>query len=200
MNTWGFKEWAEFATAGGVVVAAISLVVGVIGAWISARNDRREKQARAFEVIHDRYQRMADKRRALTARTDAKKEISDDETYDFYASYWSMQIDVWEYYRLGVISESVYATWLAYLYDHLEGFTVIGKVNSRKAWEEYGRSLSRNNVEFKRLIESLYELGARGSAPPKQRDISIASRLEVRSQIQQILHDTPKWMRSGSPQ
>ena len=107
-----------------------------------------------------------------------------------------MQIDVWEYYRLGVISESVYATWLTYLYDHLEGFTVIGRMNSRKAWEEYGRSLSRNNVEFRRLIESLYELGGDNPTPSDQRDLSIEARLRIRSSIQKILHDTPKWMRA----
>jgi hypothetical protein len=192
MPDWTFQEWADLATACGVAVGAISLVVGVIGAWINARNDRREKQARAFEVIHDRYQRMADKRRALAARTDAKVDISDAEVYDFYASYWSMQIDVWEYFRLGVISESVYATWLTYLYDHLDGFTIIGTMNSRQAWEQYGRSLSRNNVEFRHLIESLYNLG--NPVPPDERDLSIAARLKVRSRIQGILHDTPKWM------
>ena len=74
MENWGFREWADLATASGVVVAAISLVVGVIGAWINARNDRREKQARAFEVIHERYQKMADKRRDLAARTDANRQ------------------------------------------------------------------------------------------------------------------------------
>ena len=31
----------------------------------NARNDRREKQARAFEIIHDRYQEMAAERRIL---------------------------------------------------------------------------------------------------------------------------------------
>jgi hypothetical protein len=143
---------------------------------------------------------MADKRRELAARTDARTPISDAETYDFFASYWSMQIDVWEYYRLGVISESVYATWLTYLYDHLEGFTVIGKMNSRKAWEEYGRSLSRNNVEFRRLIESLYDLGGVNPVPPEKRDLSIDSRLKIRSDIQRVLHNTPKWMRGEGAQ
>ena len=195
MSNWTFKDWADFATACGVVVAAVSLVVGVMNAWNSARSDRREKQARAFEVIHDRYQKMADKRRLLAARTDAKQQISEAEIYDFYASYWSMQIDVWEYYRLGVISESVYATWLTYLYDHLDGFTVIGTMNSRDAWEHFGRSLSRNNVEFRRLIERLYELGGTNATPPDQRDLSIPARLKVRTQIQNILHATPKWMR-----
>lgn len=192
MADW--KAWTDLATAGGVVVAAVSLVVGVAGAWINARNDRREKQARAFEVIHDRYQRMADKRRLLAARTDSGEAITPAETYDFYASYWSMQIDVWEYYRLGVIAESVYATWLTYLYDHLDGFTLIGAMNSRQAWEEYGRSLSRNNVEFRRLIESLYELAGRNAAPHENRDNSIDARLRVRNEIQQVLHATPKWM------
>jgi len=197
MENW--RDWADFATACGVVVAAVSLVVGVVGAWINARNDRREKQARAFEVIHDRYQKMAEKRRALATRTQAKEPISDAEVYDFYAGYWSMQIDVWEYFRLGVISKSVYATWLTYLYDHLDGFTVVGTMNSRKAWEEFGRSLSRNNVEFRRLIESLYDLSDVSPAPAEARDVSIEARLQVRSTIEGILHKTPKWMRVERP-
>jgi hypothetical protein len=197
MENW--RDWADFATACGVVVAAVSLVVGVVGAWMNARNDRREKQARAFEVIHDRYQKMAEKRRVLATRTEAKEHISDAEVYDFYASYWSMQIDVWEYFRLGVISESVYATWLTYLYDHLDGFTVVGTMSSRKAWEEYGRSLSRNKVELRRLIESLYSLGEASSVPAEERDLSIEARLQVRSTIEDILHKTPKWMRVERP-
>jgi hypothetical protein len=191
MSSWTFSEWADAATAAGVFVAAISLVIGVVSTVLQARFDRREKQARAFEVIHDRYQEMAAKRRKLAARTDAREDISEAKVYDFYAAYWSMHIDVWEYFRLGVISEEVYATWLTYLYDHLHGFTVLGGVNSRESWEKYGRSLARNNVEFRRLVEQLYDLQIEGAAAA---DVSIDARLRVRSQVQRILHNTPKWM------
>ncbi len=182
---------SQVVTALGVVVGATSLVVGVINARRDQHAKRMEREAAVLQAMNARFQEMAAARRALSARTKADEPVAWDETYSFYAQYWALQIDQWEHYRLGVISRDVYVTWLCYLYDTLSAFHRIGTLDSRESWTRIGRSLSRNNVEFRLIAEQLHERASVSGGRASQ----MQNRLRLRHEIGEVLDTTPKWIR-----
>ena len=191
---------SDLATSLGVLIGATSLVVGVVNAQRDQRAKRLEREAEVLQAMNDRFQDMVRQRRELDFRTRAGAGIGAEETYAFYASYWSLQIDQWEHYRLGVISRHVFVTWMCYLLDALAGFHRIGSVDSRASWERIGRSLARNNVEFALLIEQLFQLAAdaRSFSPDAPEDTRPSERLKVRNRVRAIVRTTPRWIRGAS--
>ncbi|KAF0182159.1 MAG: hypothetical protein IV086_00465 [Hyphomonadaceae bacterium] len=211
-----FSSAADLATAAGVMIGAVSLVAGVANARAQQHFLRLEREAAALGVMNSRFQDVAEIRRQLTARSSDLDGVSGEEVYSFYAKYWALQIDQWEHYRLGVISKSVYVTWLCYLYDSLSGFHTIGSMDSRTSWEAIGRSLSRNSVEFRCLVEQLYILNRQNPLPDTEGSVftgrpgrnrgcisksgltqELQERLGLRSSINEILARTPMWVVSG---
>lgn len=190
------QDITAIATALGVVVGATSLVIGVINARGEQNAKRMEREAQTLQAMNARFQAMAADRRELDNKTRSGAGVSAKEVYAFYAGYWALQIDQWEHYRLGVISSKVYLTWTCYLFDTLAGFHRLGDIDSRASWEQVGRSLSRNNIEFRILVERLYKLSGeyREGLGRQSAGGTPIDRLTLRAKVRRVLATTPRWI------
>jgi len=102
------------ATAASVLVAAIAFAANRAEASKRERFETASRQAETIKLFNQRYQTLADLRRSLEDRAAPASEA---ELSAYYQSYWSIQIDCWEYFKLGVLPPITYATWLLYVFD-----------------------------------------------------------------------------------
>lgn len=113
----------------------------------------------------------------------------------YYQSYWSMQIDCWEYFKLGVLPPVTYATWLLYVFDLVRAGVTGNDIGvqddgfdahwTQAHWQSVGRSMARNNIEYRVLLEKLIALAEIRSDTNVDDDFvnSVRSRQNLRKQL-----------------
>jgi hypothetical protein len=104
-------EWAT------IVSPASSLVVGVLTVWVLYRQVRlareidksnkeqmfRLKQADVLHSLNARYEKLWDIQR---------RPQNDDDPQIFFMQYWSLQIDQFESWKVGLVPDSSYRVWM----------------------------------------------------------------------------------------
>lgn len=165
MWTW-FKNLnpdtlADYATTAGFFTAMLLLFLG----YFQLRSQR--KQGR-FNVIgtsviqfYERYERMAQRRHDLKLRLQAGESVPDREVLEFYYRYWALQVDQWEYFRLGLVPTEVYGRWMLYVVDALRGqhSLTLSSGENVDTWK-LGGWLTRHHTKFRSFIEELRGVAA----------------------------------------
>ncbi|HWA00323.1 MAG TPA: hypothetical protein VG841_08410 [Caulobacterales bacterium] len=185
---------ADLATGASALVAATAFAANRLEASKRERFEKAVRQAETIKLFNQRYQELAAQRRALEQRSApaTKQEIA-----SYYQSYWSVQIDCWEHFKLGVLPPITYATWLLYVFDLVRaGVDADARKDGfddawiQEEWQSVGQRMSRNNIEFRLLLDQLISL-ARTQSADLDADFrtSVRERAALRKRLLHVARD-----------
>lgn len=135
----------------GVVVASFTFVVNTVDRILHHRREQLREEVEAIDAFGKRFIEL-DK---------ARNKISPEDQRDLdrlMKDYWSLQIDQWVFFYREVISQDVYVSWLLHVVDHMRGRVVgVPTDNARESWQTFGRSIARNDLRVRLMMEASYK-------------------------------------------
>lgn len=165
-------SWSDAADLVAVISFPAVVAAVIVGAWQIISQLKGSRREAAFEVFLDfteRFRAVAELRRTLNSRFDAKdKSVNAEAIFNFYSQYWILQINQWEMFRAGLLPLDIYANWLCYTHDNIVGafalhyFETAKKtktLSSKEAFEEIAkRRMLRAQPEARSFFEALARL------------------------------------------
>lgn len=172
MDGCGFvpvSSWSDAADLVAVISFPAVVAAVIVGAWQIISQLKGSRREAAFEVFLDfteRFRAVAELRRTLNSRFDAKdKSVNAEAIYNFYGQYWILQINQWEMFRAGLLPMEIYSNWLCYTHDNIVGAfglhyfetaTIKKTLSSKQAFEEVAkRRMLRAQPEARAFFEAL---------------------------------------------
>ena len=161
-----WQDFGAFISVAMSIVIFLSLLIGIFQIKSSSKTSKIEKAIDISIKLSERFSEVSEIMINLKHRYEIDDtSITKREVREYFYKYWVLQADEWEYFRCGFIPMRIYAVWVSYIRDKIQGRDIfhyyehdgsVVEVNSEDGFFKYGLGIIlRHNNECRDFFNEL---------------------------------------------
>ena len=174
---------SELIAVFGLIVAAGSLLAGVIQAQIQSLHNIRTLRVDHYRNLQDVFAGLSAERERIGRGKVKYKEVE-----SLYREYFARHYEHWQFYKYKVIPKETAINWMCSVFDLMRGWYRIGDFPTQEIWPTIGRRVLRNDMQIIYFFERLYLVAKDYGA----HDMSFEDRVIIERKIAKIFKDAIK--------